>query len=696
MNSSETVTKARASDLLRDDLACPRCAGAVSDRGSELACVACGASYPIRDGIADFRCHRYDYYFNPLPRQEMEELTRAAPSQPWQDTIHRFLKGVKQNPEWFDDLVVDGRYAWKLLLRLPENATVLDLGCGLGNLVKNVAPNVGRVVALDLTVERLRFARERFRRFNTSDRITMLAGGDGAYLPFPTGSFDCVTLSGVLEWVATDGDWSRGDTRAKRAMGAFLSFFGSRNPRAIQKRFLEEIGRILKPGGQVFIAIENRLSYCYFGGRPDHHSALWFGSLLPRFFANLYAIMARRSPYRTYTYSIRGLRRLLGAAGFASTEFYGLTPGYTQLAELLPLQTENQLWQPPAARGRNRIKRNRYFVPAYGVIASRDPTQRLSLAEILETELRSQLDVNVGSIRFRRFKVTDKSKGIIDVETDGRSLVVKVPFNDAIAARADRNYRFLEQAREQSALSNLVPQPLARGEIRGIKYYAEGRVAGRPLGNVLESRNVTSWLDAADSFLQALNPCLYERAPVHLCGESYHQQVLEPLERVGRTIDTSLSRRLRSFFDSRLQGRSFRTGFVHGDFCDSNIFVRGTSVVGVIDWDDSSATAIPALDAINLVHSVDRLLNRSSSTAESVLRLSSFVRLADGVRSFLQTNYERCGGDSGDHLALVLLYWLRHVADQLDGDLVYDRPAIDKRVTSVFDKLLATTDEPRA
>jgi ubiquinone/menaquinone biosynthesis C-methylase UbiE len=696
VNSSEAVTEARASDLLRDDLACPRCAGAVSDRGSELACVACGASYPVRDGIADFRCHRYDYYFNPLPRQEMEDLTRAAQSQPWQDTIHRFLKGVKQNPEWFDDLVVDGRYAWKLLLRLPENATVLDLGCGLGNLVKNVAPNVGRVVALDLTIERLRFARERFQRFNASDRITLLAGGDGAYLPFPDGSFDCVTLSGVLEWVAADGDWSRGDTRAKRAAGAFLSFFGSSNPRATQKRFLKEIGRILKPGGQVFIAIENRLSYCYFGGRPDHHSALWFGSLLPRFFANLYAMVARRSPYRTYTYSMNGLRRLLGSAGFASTEFYGLTPGYTELAELLPLQTENQLWQPPAARGRDRIKRNRHFVPAYGVIASRHPTQRPSLAEILETELRSQLNVNGGAIRFRRFSVTDKNKGIIDVEADGRSLVVKVPFNDAIAARAARNYRFLEQAREGAALSKLIPQPVARGEIRGIQYYAEERVAGQPLGTVLQSHNVATWLDAADSFLKALNPCLHERVPAPLSGESYHQQVLEPLERVGRIIDTSLSGRLRRFFDSRLQGRNLRTGSVHGDFCDSNIFVRGTSVVGVIDWDDSSTTAIPAVDAINLVHSVDRLLNRRSSTAESVLRLSNFTRLADGERSFLQTNYERCGVDSSDHLALVLLYWLRHVADQLDGDLVYNRPAIDRRVTSVFEKVLATTDESGA
>lgn len=693
MNSSEFMVNERGNGSQRDDFACPRCAGAISDGGIELTCAVCGASYPMREGIADFRCHRYDYYFNPLPRQEMEDLTREARSQPWQDTIHRFLKGVKQNPEWLDDLVVDGRYAWKLLLRLPENATVLDLGCGLGNLVKNVAPNVGKVVALDLTIERLRFARERFRRFNADDRIALVAGGDGTHLPFPTGSFDCVTLSGVLEWVAADGDWSRGDTRSKRAAGAFLSFFGSRNPRAIQKRFLQEVRRILKPDGQVFIAIENRLSYCYFGGRPDHHSALWFASLLPRFFANLYAIAARRSPYRTYTYSMNGLRRLLGAAGFASTEFYGLIPGYTQLTELLPLRTANRLWQPLAARGRDKIKHNRHLVPAYGAVASPRPMQRPSLAELLGAELEEQLNVGQGTVRFVRFRVTDKNKGIIDAEMGERSLVVKMPFNGIIAARAARNYSFLEQARTNTTLSRLVPQPMARGDIRGIQYYAEERVAGQPLGTILKSHDIKTWFDAAGLFLAALNPCLQERMPTPLSGGMYQRQVLEPLGQVERVIDASLATRLKSFFDTWLHGRSLRAGFVHGDFCDSNIFVRGVSVVGVIDWDDSSETAIPALDAINLVHSVDRALNRGSSTAESLLRLSNFIALADSERRFLQANYERCGVNEEDHLALVVLYWLRHIADQLDGDLLYNRPAIDERVTSVFEKILARAGE---
>ena len=65
-----------------------------------------------------------------------------------------------------------------------------------------------------------------------------------------------------------------------------MSFFGETNPRRTQQRFLQELGRILKPDGQLFVAIENRWNYEYFGGRPDHHSGLKYGSLLPRFLAN--------------------------------------------------------------------------------------------------------------------------------------------------------------------------------------------------------------------------------------------------------------------------------------------------------------------------------------------------------------------------------------------------------------------------
>lgn len=689
MNSLDVSLDATRREEIRDDLACPRCMGSLKDSGTELSCAGCGAVYAVRDGITDLRSNRYDYYFNPLPRKEMEALTLAAETQPWEDTIRRFLDGVNHHPEWFDDLVVDGRYAWKLLLRLSEDARVLDIGCGLGNLVKNVAPHVRRVDALDLTLERLKFARTRFKHFNRGQCINLVAGGDGTYLPFPGGSFDCVTLSGVLEWVAEDdGIWDRGGTRATRAIRAVSSFFGKTNPRATQRRFLEEIRRVLKPDGQLFIAIENRLSYTYFGGRPDHHSSLWFGSLLPRFVANLYSIVVRHSPYRTYTYSISGLRRLFRSAGFRDMEFFGLTPGYTELAELIPLQKADRLWRPSAPRGADRIRRNRHLVPAYGAIASPTAPKRSSLAEQLASSLAGRLGVDASAMRFTRFEVTNKNKGIIHAEAEGRPIVLKLPFNTAIAERASIGYDFLERASTRPELRGRVPRPLGTDEIRGIRYYAEEQVSGSPLKRVLDADNRLAWFDAAAGFLDALNPGLPEQAATPMSGELYRREVSDPLRRVGRFIAPALAERLGHFFSSQLEQVAVRTGIVHGDFGANNVFVRGGAITGVIDWDDISLSGVPALDAINLVHSLRRDVRHRGRDAGSIVELADPGTLAEEERKFLVGRYQRSGLDIDHHHALVGFYWLRHVADQLDGDLVYDRPAIDKRVAAVFEKLL--------
>src|SRR5205807_6566326 len=156
---------------------CPNCRGRLRNEGQRLTCEGCARTYAISDGIVDMRFQRKDYYFNPVPREEMSALLAAATSTPWDDTIRRFLRSVKNVPEWIDNIAVDGRYSWKLLLELPRGCRFLDFGCGLGNLTHNIAGHVGEAVALDLTWERLQFAKQRFRELNPDDRILLIAAG---------------------------------------------------------------------------------------------------------------------------------------------------------------------------------------------------------------------------------------------------------------------------------------------------------------------------------------------------------------------------------------------------------------------------------------------------------------------------------------------------------------------------------------
>ena len=330
-----------------NDFRCSVDAGRLVEQDESLHCQHCGRDFPVKNGIFDFRCGDGNYYFNPVPREDMAKLNQLTGAERWPETIRQFVQSTK-NADWLDNLVVDGRYSWKLFLDLKPESVVLDLGCGLGNLTSNIAPHVARVFALDRTYERLEFASNRFAVFNPDDDIVVLAGGDTDLLPFPDDSMDCVILSGVLEWVGEGDDLPFLDgAKWRRLLNMLTYHFGARGPRALQLRFLKEIRRILRPSGQLFVAIENRFSYEYFGGRPDHHSGLMFGSLLPRFLANVYSIAKARTPYRTYTYSIGGYERLLGQAGFAQTEFLGLKDGYSDLREILPAKLQFPQWRPP-------------------------------------------------------------------------------------------------------------------------------------------------------------------------------------------------------------------------------------------------------------------------------------------------------------------------------------------------------------
>ena len=100
---------------------------------------------------------------------------------------------------------------------------------------------------------------------------------------------------------------------------------------------MDEIWRILKPGGSLYIGIENRFGYEYFLGKPDDHSFVTYTSLLPRFLANHRMKKKRGRHYRTYTYSYWGLKKLLREAGFRTANIAVSAPDYKNFAYLIPL-----------------------------------------------------------------------------------------------------------------------------------------------------------------------------------------------------------------------------------------------------------------------------------------------------------------------------------------------------------------------
>ena len=662
------------------DFRCARCGGVLRDREAGLDCTACGTHFPRHDDIVDFRLGRRDYYFNPVPRREMERLIAEAPTAAWDATVRRFMRFVKNVPDWIDNVGVNGRYAWKLFLELPPGARVLDFGCGLGNLTQNVAPHVGEMVALDLTWERLRFAQQRFARFNAQDRITVVAGGDGPHLPFPDGHFDAVVLSGVLEWIGDDIDPTAipGSPLA-RAARMMATFFGSTNPRQVQLRFLRELRRIVKPAGQLFVAIENRWGYEYFRGRPDHHSGLLYGSLLPRALANAYSIVRTRRPYRTYTYSLPGARSLFARAGFERQTFLGMSPGYSKVREVLPL-FRGGAWRPRAPGDmRQRIKRSRYFVPAFGIIAGA-AGERASLLDRLLRHILAALPVQRPLV-LAECVVSAKEKIVLKGTLGNDPVVLKLPVEAAALRGETVNADFLAQREVPDAVARLRPAPLARGTFQGLAYFLETAVRGVPLSTVIDAGNRAAMAGAVRPLLAAMARAGTARETKVASSERlYVAAVADPLARLAALdVAPAAIAAIEADLGGMLTAQAWRRGLQHGDFSNDNVFVMGGAVSGLIDWEGVDAAGLTVLDALGYLESTERHVH-GGAFGDNLARLASRDWRCREELDLLDALYRDLGIDPALHPRLCRLSWLYGLGVKLSGIDRFDPRFVERWV----------------
>jgi ubiquinone/menaquinone biosynthesis C-methylase UbiE len=153
----------------------------------------------------------------------------------------------------------------------PVDSRLLDIGCSTGILSRHYAEHFGEVVGVDIDDGAIEWARDNRAADNLRYEI-----GDSMDLPFAAEDFDIVACTHIYEHV----------------------------PEA--QRMLDEILRVLRPGGICYLAAENRLRFW------DGHYNLPLVTVLPKPFADLYVRVMGRGQQRYETHrTLWGLRRLV-------------------------------------------------------------------------------------------------------------------------------------------------------------------------------------------------------------------------------------------------------------------------------------------------------------------------------------------------------------------------------------------------
>ncbi len=278
----------------------------------------------------------------------MRRLVAAARLHGWAEAVLQHLKPAHQ------DLVPyvqhPSRADWRVLVPLERERTVsLDVGAGWGAVSFGLAPHVRRHYAVERVAERVAFIGIRARQDGARNVVPVRA--DLHAIPLAPRSIDVIAVNGVLEWAGLE------DPQAT-AGGA------ARSPRVLQELFLRQLHALLRPGGWLYVGIENRYGRMFWRGTPDHQG-LRFTSLMPRPLARAYSgWRAQRAPrtyttardYRAWTYSLPAYRQLFAACGFTDLQTYAVVPGYNAPMQLVPLDTPGPLrWLSARSRSPRRL-----------------------------------------------------------------------------------------------------------------------------------------------------------------------------------------------------------------------------------------------------------------------------------------------------------------------------------------------------
>lgn len=234
----------------------------------------------------------------------------------WRRAVSELI--APKHPNLCGYVLEAGRIDWSYFSDVSSRSCVLDLGSGWGTLTHWISSAVWHVVSIESVIDRAEFQTIRFAQEGLTN-VTVLHASVNE-LPLQSKEYDLAIMNGLLEWLPG----------SKQSSSA----------RSVQNEALVQVRTLLKPDGQLYIGIENRLGYQFLLGALDH-SGLRYTSLMPRRIASLYVKLAQRffmnrwyrldagySEYRNYTYTAKGYRELLRQAGFDRIRIYTVAPDY--------------------------------------------------------------------------------------------------------------------------------------------------------------------------------------------------------------------------------------------------------------------------------------------------------------------------------------------------------------------------------
>lgn len=681
MNYSKNTGKLEDNQL--DNLVCPQCHNQLIEQNEKLRCVKCDKDYPTVDGIPSFN-QKEEYWCN-VSKEKMKELiAKSIESGDWLKSAKELIPDYIGHIEPFDR--ADSQYLWPI----TGDSRILDAGSMWGGVTLPAAQHCKEIFAVDKTIETLAFLKIRANQMGFNN--VHVVASPLQKLPFPDDFFDMVILNGVLEWVAFDQPVILEEHWGKRRTDS-ASY--SKDPRQMQVDVLRELNRIIKPGGHIFVAIENSIGYQYLAGFPDDHVNLKYVSFLPRFLANIITKIKLNCEYRTYTYSLPGYRSLLKDGGYNDLTFYGAFPHYIAPSKIIPVEIINN-WKkevlpfespraPKYAKVFARLFPKdllKHVSPSFMIIGRKDGISDTSGPRIIQLLKRTELLENFSYSNLKIIKF-DGRKGdyhtanflIFNNNESKPVYFCKICRNekyaDILKNDAD-NLSLINKALLNTKLCHRIPKLLFFGTIEGITFevmdFLEGSKSNFRGHSSLSKENlneldklVRSGIDFLVEFQKCTRVKDVDASPYLTSVIEKQKDILQRNGKLTSDVNSNIINLVKEI--QSLGGLSIPICAVHGDYDFYYNILFDDHESKVVDFEHFEVEGLPFLDLAALI-------------LTPILINETFLKSGLDLRSFMDKN----------NLNNYIINWL-NLYSKLSG--------ISTKIIRVFAKIAALEQQTK-
>ena len=663
------MNQARVKNTSFDDLVCPYCRSRLLLREEILLCQSCNKEYPIIEGIPNF-CQKDEYWCN-VSREKMQELNaRARESGDWIRTAKELIPEYLEAIEPFDR--ADAQFLWPT----TSKSRILDAGSMWGGLTIPVAQHCGEIFAVDKTIETLEFLKIRTEQMGFSN-IRVVAS-TLKNLPFPDDYFDMVILSGVLEWVAFEQEvvlevhWGK-----RRSESAIYS----KNPRQVQVEALGELQRVLKPGGHLYLAIENKFGYQYLAGAPDDHVNIRYVTFLPRFMANAITKWKLNCEYRTYIYALPGYRSLLKDGGFQDMEFYGAFPHYILPSEIIPLNlikywkktllpVSNTVWYKKAAVEIFPKGLLKYVSPSFIALAKTAGGEEPNEARISQLIKKGGLlldstppDIRAVKCKSRPGNYHTANFLVYDKGDRKPAYFCKICRNnkypDILEDEANK-LKIANKLLADTELSSSIPRLLYFGTVDSIIFlvtpFLEGEPSGFNPGMSLSRDNLRKLDESVQlairflvKFQKYTQVREVEAVPYLLSVIEKQREILNSQGKLTKEVDSHIKKLMEEV--ETLGGLSLPICAIQGDYDLCNLLIHRNRV-SIVDFEHFETKGLPFFDLANLIFNPIIMSYRNLKIGDAFSDFVIKFNLENYISRWLKM-YEKLSGLSTQLLRLI-------------------------------------------